>query len=466
MKEYVDIANFNYKNNTYKMLLDSNNKHFFLKVDNEGNLSYLSLFELLEISEHMLSIPLVLKIENNNVTKKKKLHVIPKVLIGTSLVTLNSFILLVGIANYKSKKRLEEFDNNYVPKTREERLAEYVSTDYIEENVYDKRKEEFENDTYFEGLDGKTIYIYDMKYLDNYLDYDSVSKEELLSAISSNGNIPSKYKDFINKYIDDLTSKYPNADLRCFYENLKTLQIEECTKEEMTKKTISLDSQGCYVLNENKIYVFKDIELEEGTWNYQVMYHELSHAVRGGIFEKDGKTIKVSSYGTNYNNTMTDESLNSVFAVSLFDYEERDIAYQFQSNITNVLVNSMDNYKLEDYINHPQSYFVKKLDEFNGDDNYAASMLEMHQLLYDDFHSDYLNVRQEDYYPLYDYISSTYYKNKVNENTTYQDMNQMTDELVDKLTFDVPDEYKVDVDHFYDYMKEYSEEKGIKAKTK
>ena len=37
----------------------------------------------------------------------------------------------------------------------------------------------------------------------------------------------------------------------------------------------------------------------------------------------------------------------------------------------------MDNYKISDYMNHSLGYFVKKLDEYNGDNNYAATILQL-----------------------------------------------------------------------------------------
>ena len=45
MIEYRKIAKFSYKGNTYQLLVDKDNKYFFLKIDSDGVYSYVSMDE-------------------------------------------------------------------------------------------------------------------------------------------------------------------------------------------------------------------------------------------------------------------------------------------------------------------------------------------------------------------------------------------------------------------------------------
>lgn len=120
-------------------------------------------------------------------------------------------------------------------------------------------------------------------------------------------------------------------NFRPFYQNLQSLEVVECTEDELLKVSWDVYSCGCYVKSENKIYVLKDKEYEEGTWDYQVIFHELSHCLRDSHYtDEDGNKVYIQFAGLNYYDVPNAEAINSLFAVSLFDYEENDIAYQMQ----------------------------------------------------------------------------------------------------------------------------------------
>ena len=159
------------------------------------------------------------------------------------------------------------------------------------------------------------------------------------------------------------------------------------------------------------------------------------------------------------------EALNSIFAVSLLGYEEKDVAYQLQSNIHSVMLDSMDNYSLSDYVNHSSTYYAKKLDEFNGETNRATTILTLMELQYKDYHSDEIKVEQQEFYPIYEYVSKMYYKNRINSDMSYEEARKVADELVARITFDVPEEYNIDTEYFYKYFNEYCKNIGISVKT-
>ena len=68
----------------------------------------------------------------------------------------------------------------------------------------------------------------------------------------------------------------------------------------------------------------------------------------------------------------------------------------------------MDNYSLDDYVNHSLGYYAKQLDEYNQDDNYATTILTLMDEQYHDYYDEKTAENPEKYYPIYDYISNMY----------------------------------------------------------
>ena len=445
MKEYRKIAKFKYNNCYYVMYLDNENKHFFLKINN-GNLCYVTIDELLDLTKLFTSIPSYMKIE-----KSGKIKFAPKVIKGGISVVLSAALLSSFVIAYN-----EQNDSNI----SESEVTEFVSTDSKSD------KKDLVVDTYKEGQILNYLYIYDMDYLDKVFDDEAITYEMLCQIIDNNDSIPPVYKQLLYEYCDAVTTKYPNAELRVFYENLKTLKICECSSNELLMKLGSDKYKGTYSKTENVIYVLENNIYERGSWDYQVMFHEFSHCLRTGVYVgEDGKDIDICFEGKCFRNIITGEALNSIFAVSLFDnYDE--IAYQLQSNYFMIMLECMDNYDLSDYVNHSQSYFAKKLDETNGDVNEATSILDLMQMQYDDYYSDEIEVEQSEFYPIYDYLCKMYFSKYINTDMSYDEAYMVVNELVEKVVHNIPIDYNIDYSHFYDNFNKYCEEISIETASK
>ena len=462
MKEYRELVRLKFNNRKYIMYIDNQNKYFFLELKDGNQLSYIQLQTYKELCDAFCKTPHILRVQKDGKKEKKKLKLIPKILIGTLAVplTLTTYLFL--------NATVQEIGNLIQPNTPSQ---SYTQTGNYGENSssiinhisfdVEDSDEEFKVDTYLENEYSKYIYVYDNDYLDKILEYSSVSAEEMHNVVNNNSSITPRYKEIINDFIDDFYEKQPDAEKRILYENLKTLEVVECTKNELALESLSMDSYGCYIRTKNKIYVLKDNEYKEGTWEYQVIYHELCHAARTGFWDSDKKQIRVQCEGLNFYTTTAAEALNSIFAVSLFDYDEKDIAYQLQSNYFSVILDCMDNYKISDYMNHSLGYFVKKLDEFNGDNNYAASILQLMEVQFNDYHSDRIEIEENEYYPIYDYISSMYLQKYITPDMSYEECKEAIDRLVKTITFDVPEEYHIDKNRFYENADEYCKQIGI-----
>ncbi len=320
----------------------------------------------------------------------------------------------------------------------------------LEDNAEPLEIDEYDD---YELLGKRYISIYDAGYLDLYFDVPSVSAAECVSHIDENAAIPEKFKELLRIFVRSIEEKYPEADLRPLDLNIRTLEIVECDEYELAIHTLSIDAYGCYVRDENRIYVPKDCEYVPGTWEYQVIMHEFGHAAR--TVQRSSKDLDLSIELSSSICTIPEEALNSLFTVSLFDYEERDIAYQLQSNMFLILTGCLEGYSLSDYLNHRLSYFAHLLDEQNGNNNYAMSIMKLIEEQRTDYFDENYDRGSEFYYPIYDYLAKMYVDRYASPGMSDEELAALIDELVETVMFDVPEDYDIDTDEFYRFAEEY-----------
>ena len=122
MKEYRIIGQFFYELQKYELLLDSDRKYFFLKINDDDKREYVSLKEFLKLAMIFTYNDNILLITNNyNQTdeeyykknKRSLIKLIPKIKIGTKLTTLSLSLLLLlsGCTLNSSLKSNNKFIN-------------------------------------------------------------------------------------------------------------------------------------------------------------------------------------------------------------------------------------------------------------------------------------------------------------------------------------------------------------------
>ena len=367
------------------------------------------------------------------------------------------FIVLCAVATCDSKRQAAERAAYYEAHKDEidaQREAEFMDLGFVVEDS----DEDLVLDTFIKGY-GNSLYVYDADYLDKIFDYPSPGIEEVKSTLESNQNIPKEYKEIIEYFIDRVYEVYPEADFRPLEFNLRTLEVVEVDKWDMGTKTLSLTAYACYVHTENRIYLPQDKVFEPGGWDWQVIIHELCHVLRTVDYDEDGNHLgnvfKYTLASPDHSNEIGQEALNSLFAISLLEYEERDFAYQLQSNMVDVMLDCMDNYSLADYPNHSYTYFLSKLDETNGDHNYAESIMKLMEAQRDDWNEDRWDRPQETYYPLYDYICKMWINKKATPGMDESEIDALVDELLERVMYDVPEDYHIDTEEFGRFAHEY-----------
>ncbi|MCI9279689.1 MAG: hypothetical protein HFJ02_02675 [Bacilli bacterium] len=107
-----------------------------------------------------------------------------------------------------------------------------------------------------------------------------VTLEDIDKVIASNSKLDDYFKSLAHNLAEAIYKNEPNADLRIYYLNLQTLDVEAMSDEKYTE--IFKDySQACYEPKKNKInYKMKSDE--------ETLYHELAHTTFTFYREIDG----------------------------------------------------------------------------------------------------------------------------------------------------------------------------------
>ena len=249
-------------------------------------------------------------------------------------------------------------------------------------------------------------------------------------------------------------------DLRVWNHNLQTLKILEVSEMEMQTKALSADAYACYRIQENTIYTVAGYDYVPGTWEYQVIIHEIGHTVKTTSTTIDDQEIKTYFKKDSGDATITEEAMNTLFTVRSYDNNEMDLAYQLQSNMIELMVTSMDNYTYQDYIEHNVTYFEQKLNEHNRNDE-AVRMIGLIDLQFDDYHKFSILVDQTQFHDLYDYIAKMYYDANIKPGMSHTELENIKNNFIYKLTYDVPEEYNIDINHLNEYFSTNCQENGI-----
>ena len=174
----------------------------------------------------------------------------------------------------------------------------------------------------------------------------NVTKEMVIEAINNNDNLNDKYKTIATNLLNAITDKYPNFNLIVFYENIKTMKVEEYTIEEFKEKYPEAPGGGAnYNAATNQITTIDEVEIE-------VLYHEMFHATHTIYRQTDNYIITRLEENTGIDEVFTDMGASLVI-LSKNSYKE-------QGKIVEYLLTTVD-YTLEDYNNYGVKGLIEKL---------------------------------------------------------------------------------------------------------
>ncbi|MBR2711931.1 MAG: hypothetical protein IKE89_05595 [Bacilli bacterium] len=450
MIEYRIINNFFHNGNKRIILVDKNNKYFFL----DENRNYINLDEFIDISK-------IVSVNQNNIRqfffqkkKSEKITIIPKVIVNGLLVPLTSSVLMTGCA--AKEVDYKEIANNIS-------VVNALELDENSQKAYDEYLDTVNDETtLFEEASIKSnefgTFINDSKGLDTVLNNTKadVTYDDIRRGIS-NLDTTEEVKEIYTTLANNLEQQYPNLDLRIWDINLKSMKIETKSKEMFDAMGMNL---GFYSIDTNTITLQEGLEFTPGTLEYQMVVHEMGHTIRESNFSIDGNNY-YCRFSTDFNNyDFTSEALNSILTLRSYDQKETHIAYTLTSHMFEVMLESMDNYTMEDYINEDITYLIEKLNETNGD-KMAIEILNLLELKCRDTKDESFYIPQNYYYRLYDYVARMYYNKYITDDMSPEEIKQVKDNLVIRLTTDISPETEIDTAHFDDYIGEYCKERNI-----
>lgn len=297
------------------------------------------------------------------------------------------------------------------------------------------------------------------------LDIDKkITVSDIEAVLKTNNKIDKKYKDFIIQYAKDWLTLYPDSDLRVFYHNLKTLEIEEASANEIYKITFSYDTAACYIPKENKIMLLDGSSFEKESDNYIILTHELTHCARQAKYIKDdGSEITIKYYDKLEMGEYAEEGIITNIAYEMQGLNKKATFYAFQSSCYRIIMDCVG-YDGEDYMNHSVNYLIKKMDEYMGDEQYAYYIVALINAQAVQRYTPYRNVDFTNYQDLYDYMTRMYMKKHLRADMTKAEAEEVFDTFCDEIMYhfdNMKTKYDITEDNFRTEFEEIIKELGI-----
>ncbi len=211
---YQKLFSIEYNNKKFTIFMDKNNRKTFLELTKDNEYVYPKLDDFLYLN----------KIYNNN---DFKFYSIKDFLFKEKVRIASSALAVIVSLNALPTAHALNFqvDNNAVTISNSEVLPE--------------------------------VFISNSKDLDQVLNYKNVSKEEVSKTIDNNSKLTPLVKEALHRILDFITQSDEKADLRIFYENVKTLEANAYTTEEF-KTVFNNTAGGAYDAIANKISYIKE----------------------------------------------------------------------------------------------------------------------------------------------------------------------------------------------------------------
>lgn len=387
---YQTLFDIRFNNKFFTVFIDKFNRRTFLEIDKSGKYIYPTLedFTMLHRIYNERNIFVMYaskyydsiynKIPDHPNARKMTFKEYVRITTGATACVLAGILIGNSLSSVLFGRQLElvREENNLI-----------VTANYVSEALIDNPNE-----------------------LDNILDYKSISKEDVINVINSNENLNDYYKNGIITFLEHIVSKYPNTDMRIFYENMKSLTINEVESDLLPY------AAGQYNVIENKITISKDYFL-----NDEVLYHELAHAYHnlhiGGMMPK----YRVETFGYSLEEAMTNKMIEGLVE-DPYSYNKEGRVLDYLSSCVQFDYYDYENYGVSKLIEllktkYPEvdiNYIITSLDSMHDTEANTGEFmtLEENKYLLDEIfniciHNIDINDRTMDVYqPFRDFLKS------------------------------------------------------------
>lgn len=294
---YKKLFNIPYKNKKFTIFIDENNRRTFLEINDKGEYFYPKLEDFIVLNEiYNNRNPFIQNVIHKFTFKEKVLATI-----SGGLVALDLF--LVG-ALLGQKNTL---------------------------NGAQSGPEE--------------VYIEDVKELDKIFGYENVSIQAVHAAINSNESLDEEYKEIANNLIEELIKKYPDTDLRVFYERIKNFKVNKMDLEELQKEYNMPGSGGNNSATNNQMNI--PIDASNAT-----VAHEIAHCLNN--FDNTINGIRITRY------TSCGSSLAEAMNSDIASLVEDDVSYLKERSVLHFLQSCIP-YEIDTHLNKGIWYLIEEL---------------------------------------------------------------------------------------------------------
>lgn len=339
-----------YNNKQFCIFLDENNRRTFLEINKKGEYVYPSLDDFTYL--HNLYNNYDPFTFNHNLYKFKEfVQEVGKGFVRG--VIIGVIVSSMGIIAHSTLCKYDiELQENMVVITQKP--------------VFSSEKEQVE--------------ILDVNQLDTILGYKEISVEKIHTAIDKNDKIPANHKRYAHLFLNHLVTKYPNVDLRIFYENIKDVDYFIVDPEYFANQGTK-NIGGQYQAISNRLVIPTNISIDD-------LYHELSHLTNSYYRENDTKIIYRNRNNSGF---ILGEAMTNVTASCITDPSSYD-KY-------GAILEYFRNYVSFDYYDYNQKgiwYLTKQLQEKypTVDINYIITALDTMSI--EEKNSDYICLDQVD----------------------------------------------------------------------
>ena len=292
-----------------------------------------------------------------------------------------------------------------------------------------------------------------------------ITVNDIKEVLKTNTKLEQKYKDFIIQYATDWLNLYPNSDLKVFYHNLKTLEINEVSSNEIYKITFSYDTAACYIPKENKILILDGTSFEKESDNYIILTHELTHCARQTKYIAADDSERIIKYYERLEmGEYAEEGVITNIAYEMQGLGKKSTFYAFQTSCYRIIMDCVG-YDGEDYMNHSVNYLIKKMDEFMGDEQYAYYIIALIDSISIKKYESYKTIDFTNYQDLCDYMTKMYMKKYLNADMNSEEAAQVFNDFCDNImhNFEIMNrKYDITRESFEPAFEQCKEELGIK----
>lgn len=467
------IAQFRFNNNLYQMFSNKKNKVAFLRIEN-GLYHYPTIEEFKNLLYYFESDHYDTRAFYKD-DRKKKYKFTPFLLNKKDnkikKVMLTSLLVMSCLSGCGNTNGGSSYYYEYQPLDIEVSDNSDVSNDY---SIKEYTNGFYETED-FELLESsKMVTLYNNKYFEELFGCNNVGIDTVIESINSNKTMPDDIAYFITQYVTVMADYYKDLDFRVFNYNIKTVEVEVRPVDDVD--FVSEGSVAFYDIDNNKLIISKDIDLANDAKSRLIFRHELGHVFNHLRMNKDGYSIE---YGFNDagRGKYLKEALTVIFTTDPFMYEYEPLAienpelttnmgYPITTNIVRVLVECSD-YNVEKSITNNVYYFQNHLNEYYQDEIDASVIEELLEIQWMEYSDDLIQVNDEDYEDLYEYVTKVFIKKYINPSMSYNEIKELQADLEVKLLLGVSHDEYVYIDTVEEVFDNYILENNIpKTPTK